>query len=699
MTTIPAAIVSLSAAERELWTAAESGKPDLIPTGMDAPLHRMLLVLACQNAGNDKAADELATAALELPAPFGPWAKAEMTYAARVKARRALEPTQAVSLAEAKALEESSEPWAAFAAGRSYLALGLMATQDNRLDQASTFLQRAFDLLRDAKSESGIAVANLELGKLKAWQGRADDALVHLLSGLAIWRGLNPNNSAAIWHQLGSLLLDGRNYQEAVMILESGLKEDATNRTRNALTRALIGAGRLDEAAGHARAVVASEETKRRNNTNGHDVYREMMARYDLGQIALQRRSRLTRASLAQAAGEDASETAAEMLEQAEDEFKAALDLHGERASISDSLFQNWIGPLDKEVRTKAQGKGLGFAELRLVQLELMIAAQKRPAEAARNLAKLADVFGQRGERIQELEAREQSAEAFERSDEPLLAAQAFEQAVRTAELAGAQATARAMRTELARVIAGMKRFGEPRSGFLLRGVDQQLPGCIIFGATQISSGRRARVYEFRVPAGLIDRTRAGLLALGGMFADNRLLPGLPALLQNPPDAASAPLAFDVITDAVEGERLDVAMIKTKGDWKRAVRVIRDISYTVGVLRAAGMRDCRPSPNSVLLDISDNAVCLDILPLRVGAEPTAADEVRHLASLLVEWITGEKAKTRSLALRPGQMRLIFDERHKAPPDLDALLSGILLHKKTTVASPSDLANKLQPFCS
>jgi hypothetical protein len=295
-----------------------------------------------------------------------------------------------------------------------------------------------------------------------------------------------------------------------------------------------------------------------------------------------------------------------------------------------------------------------------------MIAAQKRPAEAARNLAKLADVFGQRGERIQELEAREQSAEAFERAGEPLQAAQAFEQAVRTAELNGAMATARAMRTELARVIAGMKRFGEPLPGLLLRGVD---------------------------------RARAGIAALGSMYADKRVLPGLPALLQAPPDAASAPLSFDLITDAVEGERLDAAMADTKGDWQRAVRVIRDVSYTVGVLRGAGMKDCRPSPDSVLLDVSDNAVCIDVLPLRAGAEPTAADEVRHLASLLVEWITGEKAKTRSLALRPGQIRLIFDERHKAPPALDALLSGILLQKKTTVASPSDFANKLQLFCS
>jgi tetratricopeptide (TPR) repeat protein len=681
-------------ADKFIWEAAERGRPAEIAEHRDEPHHRLLRVLAHQNASEFAKAAELARLAMSLPFPFGSWAKAELGYAARARASVTLSPDDVITPADALALARAGEPWAKLAAGRAYLALGLMATEDNRLAEADTLLAEALRLLHGAESESGQAVAHLELGKLRAWQGRADDAFTHLLSGLSIWRDLNEARSTETWQQIGSLLLDGRNYEQAVAVLQSAWRHDPSPRTRNALTRALLGCGRLDDAESHARALVASEAALRTAQTPGHDSYREMMARYDLGLIALARRN----ASLLNDVAER-SEAAADELEQAEEHFREALALHGARTNVNDSLFSTWIGPLDKESRAPAEGKGLGFRQLRLVQLELMIAAQKRPGEAARNLAKLADVFGRRGEPIQELEAREQSAQAFERAGDPLQAAQAYEQAMRSAELSGAVATARAMRRDLARALASIGRFGRQRDGYLLRGVERRFPHCIVLAATNIETGQRARIYEFSVSPALTERSAAGLSALGAMYADSRVLPGLPVLLSPPPARVPATGSFDIITDAVEGETLSAAMTASRGDWRRAVRVVRDISYAVGILRNAGMADCRPAPDSVLLDLGDSPLCIDILPLRVGATPSESDEVRHLASLLAEWISGEKPRVRSIALGAGQKRLIFGDAYKGPPGLNVLLSTMLLGKPGASVTAADFANQLQAFCS
>jgi hypothetical protein len=130
------------------------------------------------------------------------------------------------------------------------------------------------------------------------------------------------------------------------------------------------------------------------------------------------------------------------------------------------------------------------------------------------------------------------------------------------------------------------------------------------------------------------------------------------------------------------------------------VRVIRDLSFTIGLFHQAGVTDCRPDPKLILIDLGDNPVCLDILPLHPNGTHAPIEDVRALARLLVQWITGEEPKARALAFKPGQMRRIFDlNKGKIPPKLDELLSAILLHHKTDVAaSPRELADRLQAFC-
>jgi hypothetical protein len=689
--------------EGALWRSAERGEPAAASkladgaTGgaaaseADTARAALLGVLALQNAGQDSEAFEAAGAALSAPPPYDLWARAERTYASRRKAKLKLADNERIRLEDAEALAKSDDAWSRFAAARAYLALGLVATHENRLAEARDLLESAYGLMRSADSQSGLATVFMELGKLKAWQGRGDESVLNLLSGLAIWRRLNESRSVGIWHEIGSTLLDSRHYGEASAILGAAFADNKDTRTQNALTRALIGARQLEEAEAQARAVVTAEGAARAGNPQ-HDPYRQVMALRDLAEIALHQR---------RDAGERKQDGRAdELLETAEARFNEAVTLYGAVRTANDSLFTRWIGSLDKATRTGGK-PAVEYTQLRLVQIELLLDAVKRPAEAARNLAKVADVYRQRGERIHELEAREQAAEAAESDRDYPRAAQQLELGMRSAELNGQAAAARHLRERLAVVTAKIRKESVSTQGFLIRGVECTFPLGRIISASEIASGRRVRIHCFETPPALRARAGAGLTALGAMFADGRVLPGLPTLVREPPRPdpdGKAPARFEVVVEAAEGEPLPKAMAASRGDWRRAVRVVRDLSFTIGMMHEVNLTDCRPDPKWILLDLGDNPICLDILPLHADAVRPAIEDVRSLARLLVEWITGDAPKVRSIVLKPGQMRRIFDlGKSDIPPDLDELLSAILVHHKTDTVTPRALADRLQAF--
>jgi len=219
--------------EAELWQCAERGDPIAVnaatlrlnaaapKSGADEARATLLTAMALLNAGQDVEAFKAAAPALTAPKPYDVWAKAERIYASRRTAKLKLADNDRLTLDEVQALEKESDPWSRFAAARAYLALGLVATQENRLSEALTLLDSSYVLMRSTDSQSGLASVFTALGKLKAWQGRGDETLLTLLSGLAIWRRLNEKNSVAIWHEVGAALVDSRHFDEGAAVLRA----------------------------------------------------------------------------------------------------------------------------------------------------------------------------------------------------------------------------------------------------------------------------------------------------------------------------------------------------------------------------------------------------------------------------------------------------------------------------------------------
>jgi tetratricopeptide (TPR) repeat protein len=702
---------SLSPAEQAVWDVAEKGeasggKPQLkadAVDGGDALRLRLLEVLAHQNGGDHKGAFA-ATGGIPVSdvRALDIWRRAERIFAGR---KRQLELDVSLTAEEAGSL--GGGPLEQLAAARAFLALGLTAIQENRGADAGAHLDRARDLFLDVGSSAGRAVTETELGKLRAWQGRSEEAILSLTTALNIWGAQGSEKAADVWHEIGALLLDGRRYKQAIDIFEAVQRNKFSTRTQNALTRALIGDGQLEAALPQAQAVLQEERNIRlaAKNDAKPDPYREIMALRDIGEIAIRRGFAMKDGGADPVKSSPSNAQA--MVAQAEQALQEGALLLGFQRTDQNPVFPKWVRQVDGGPQISLTGEVTKdpkeFEKLRLVQLELLIDSFAKPEGAGRNLAKLAESFSRRFEVFQELEAREQAATAFTLAGNTSAAARQLEMAHRIAAARGQSNIARSLRARLAETVAGGSRAELAAPGVIPLGALHASRFRTVISGLDQESGRRVLIHRYSVPASAAKKAEEGLKALEDLRRQRRVLVGLPELLDVVMhERKGNDLSFDLVTEDVGGEPMEEAMKSEIRDLKRPIRVVRSLAATIGALHQIGIGDCRPSADLVLLDLGDAPIWTDLLPIHDGK---ADDDVKLLAGLLVSWFGGGPGERSRLMWKGGKnggpfKPTVFPPGHVAnsiPPGLETMLSAILLGKGDRPKSPGAFADELEKY--
>ncbi len=717
----------LSEVEQAAWDAAEAGgstallkdaQPVRERAANDAIRLRLFQILAHQTAGDHRGAFAAAGA---LPIPesraLDVWRRAERVYAGRKRREKTLGADDDLKPADAEEMEKAGGAFNQLVAARSWLALGLSAIQDNRGEVAETHLERAGRLFGAIGSLPGRAVTETELGKLRAWQGRNDESVLHLVTALSSWRGHSAVRSADVWHEIGALMLDSRRYPQAVEILESVQKSDPSTRTLNALTRALIAAGDLEPALVKARDVYKTEhdarQAARAANQAAPNPYREVMALRDLGEIAVRRAISVQKGAVDPAEpGRTAPAPAQALVQEAEDALREGAKLLGFDRTDQTPVFPKWVRKVDSGPQANLAGvteeDPQEFEKLRLVQLELMIDSYAKPEGAGRNLSKLAEAFSRRGEVFHELEVREQAAAAFRLADNNGSALRQLELAHRLAMARAQTNIAHDIRRQLSEAVAAGPRHALAAPGCIPMGVMAVEPFRTLISALDQDNGRRVIIHRYRIPrsdSNAIKKAEAGLKALEDLRKQRRVLVGLPEIL-----AAVAgkeeqgQYGFDLVTEDVSGEPLAAAMQAEPGDPIRPVRVIRSLAAAIQGLHNIHITDIRPDVSRVLLDLGDAPVWTELLPVYEGKLQPPENDVKMLAGLLVEWLRGGPGARSRLLYKGGKNGGLLKPTvfapgklsDKIPPGLETLLSGVLLDKGGP-KSPGAFADELEKY--
>jgi hypothetical protein len=165
-----------------------------------------------------------------------------------------------------------------------YLA-GQLAIRARRFEVGREELQKIRKLAESKSDAAMLATAETALGRLSAWQGRADIAAGQLSRAIAYWESLDNQLLAAhARYELGVLHTDRREWTQAVdelrkviaIYVESGVHKGYLDRARQALANALIGGKQLAEAG------PVLEQLR-----GARDPYRAAMVQRDLARLNL----------------------------------------------------------------------------------------------------------------------------------------------------------------------------------------------------------------------------------------------------------------------------------------------------------------------------------------------------------------------------------------------------------------------------
>ncbi len=698
---------ALSPDERAIWEHVETANGDAVISGFQlagqaSERLQLLGVLAVQNSGQTQAALKLMD---QLPDQLGPvyrlWQRAEFQIAARRESSLMLSLEQTLRVEELAPLASSRDPVERLVLARAELALGLSHLQDSEYDAATTLFEASAANMRAIDCESGLAVALTETGKVHAWRGRLQTAQANLLEALSIWQMLNGGQADAVWHEIGASLLDSGRGELAAGILERAFERNRSERTRHAWIRALISAASWDDAEAVAGEALKSEQATNHDlmqaNAARPDRYRENMLLRELGMIAAQR-------ALAdpQSSESEARTTALDYLNQ-------AIEVFGGKTDPKIPAYTQWIGALDQHSRTPSDGDGatgeISFAQIRLVQLELLIQSFNAPAEAAIGFSKVAEVFSRRSEPVLEIEAREQSAQARLRAKETRQATRQLHLALRVAVERGLQEKAGMLRARMLELV----KFG-PRKAFA---IDGYLPVRVIrsdglhmiAAAVDVVDGRQTTIHRFELP-GDVDKSDADekLKALETISGLGRGHPGLPRVLfSEVRQSTTDQSAMFLVTEYIEGQLLTEYMTVDPGNVRAGVRVIRDLSEAIQLLHNIGITACRPSAGNVMIEMGDNPVFWDLSPFQAPGKADSKPDVVYLADILVNWITGGKGAPKKGMLDIFSGRFPYNSllnavsRDAVDPGLVQLLNDVLDQSGSSPMTPGHFAAQLQTF--
>ena len=694
---------TLTEAEQHAWRYAEAANDAEALKwleGRTAPTVRevLLVVLAAQNAGNGRAASNLLERLGQgMSAAETVWRKAETQIAARRESLAELAPGTGIESRDLDTLADDLSALAELVRGRGHIALGLARLQDSRYDEAERHFAASVDAMRAASCQSGLASALTELGKVHAWRGELQDAHAYLLEALGIWQSLNGGMADAVWHEIGATLLDSGRPAVAAGILERTFERNQSERTRHAFVRALVASEEWDRADAAAQAAVQSvtaEATRlARENGGEPDRYREYMLLRELGVIQASR-------FLLGGRGNEA-----EAREAAERYLRAAVSAFDPAFRFDTPIFTAWIGNMDREGRLLASGRmeddlsGIGFDQLRLVQLELLIQSFDAPAEAAIGFAKVADVFSRRAEPVLEIEARDQSARAHLRAGNAVLATRQLNLALRLAAERGLVEKATSLRRKLFDLLSHGTWADFAVDGFLPNRLVRRESGYDIVGAVTVYDGRPVLIHRIGISksGGDLSSHLDTLQALSGHGRGHR---GLPRLMKA---AALGNHHVNLVTEQIDGEPLLSVMRAEPTNVSKAVHMIRDLSEAVQLLHNAGFTACEPTIDDVIVERGDNPVFLDFA--FVGAKPShrKKSDTVYLAEMLIDWLTeGRGAATRHwydvlLGRFPYNSLQFASARKQVPDGMIHLLNGIVSGRDASKLSPGNFAAELQAF--
>jgi hypothetical protein len=165
-----------------------------------------------------------------------------------------------------------------------YLA-GQLAIRARRFDVGRDELQKVEKLARSKSDGAMLALAEMALGRLSAWQGRADLAAGQLNRAIAFWDSQeNALMAAHVRYELAVLHTDRREWRQAIDELKnviavyeaSGVHKGYLDRARQALGNALIGGKQLAEAGPLLEGLRGAK-----------DPYRAAMVQRDLARLSL----------------------------------------------------------------------------------------------------------------------------------------------------------------------------------------------------------------------------------------------------------------------------------------------------------------------------------------------------------------------------------------------------------------------------
>lgn len=685
--------------QKAVWAMAEAADGAAAKAWLDShpgagPAAMLLACLAMQNASMPDAVLPVCEPARPgWPSAFETWRRAEFQIAARRESALNLPEDQKLRAPDAVRPEDAAAPLAALIEGRAALALGYERLHEGDYLAAENFFSQAVNSMRDAGMSSALAAALTEMGKVNSWQGRMQSALTYLLEALSIWQ-TNETAAAATWHEIGALLLDMGRSDLAAGLLQRTFALNQSQRTRHAWVRALIAERKWDEAERVAGTGLENEiqllNAPAADAQGAHSAYRQVMFTKELGVIAAAR-ALDSSAETAEQAGE---------VRKAERHLDAAVKALHMPVERGEPLFTQWIGALDQRMKGDGESRRdsapeVRFEQLKLVELELMIAATHAPQQAAVGFDKLAEVFATGGERALEIDAREAAASAHLRSGEALKAIRQIHYGLRVATERGLQDRAIALRTKLASMIGQTRYAGLQVEGYLPTELVRSHEGTSWSGGLDIKDGRRVMIQKGAL-GGKTAQDR--IEALGTLWRAKRVHAGVPVVLavEHGKDTT-----VSLVTEFIEGEPLLAVMRADAGNLQRAVGMVRDIGEALDVLHRAGLKRCEPEAGDVIVELGDNPVFVNL----IGAQPAegGVPDTVWLARLLIDWLTAGRGAPPQRPWDILRGRVPYNPlagakvEGKMPEGLIRLLKAVLRNREGAPKTPGAFASRLQAF--
>lgn len=684
----------LTSDQLRLWRLAETAQEPAtiqsIEDGAEQAKTNLFGALAQQMSG---APAETVLEALEgIPRPevddLEIWWKVECTIAAlREKIRDSVD-EYAVDSDELQSIQSSEHniDLNTLIAGRGYLALGLSALQTNQQLLAKDYFETSLSKMRSLQSDVGIATALTELGKLHAWRSEPEQAIRCLLESLSIWQSIDASKAFATWHEIGALLLDMGQWNAAASILRRSDRERPNARTKNALTRSLIGA-RDFAAAFQAASDVLDAERENSQSDGGLSGYRAAMVYRDLGEIACR-----------------ADPGAIDGLLSAEFYLNKAIAALCEQTPQSRPIFTRWMHQLEHQ---NSQKEKIDFGHFRLMQLETLIFMSNDPEGAAVNFDKLADIYANRNEAFHEIECRQDAVRAFQKAGKDNLAVRQASIAVRTATENNLGTLGERVRGVLFDTLQDVLEPVFLVPGYLY---DTVLPRSsdfhVTFSARSVLNGKPVIVHRISISAAAgASENLKSLDQLAMLNRGRRIHPGLTSLLSVTRPTENTPYAT-LIMEHVEGLTLSDRKSEFYEDAQASLRLARDLCLALVPLHRARVSGVRINERTIVLEHGGYPVIVG-WPVPVSTEVAPEDDLKQIAFLLVDLLTNGRGApertgiTRFLAIPIRGVKwdpLLHAKADRSLSGLSEVLTNLLHEqRKSDINTAQQFADTLEQY--